>query len=543
MSLYAAVLLTVFRMVVIPVQFEDRKFVYSETQLKSTVQQAEDYFNAQPGVQAQYIFDLAPTVSLPKPAAYYGSNYSDRKDVLLHQAVREACARSDIDFSRYDNNSDGSVDNVFIITAGPSEADGAGEDWIWPQHSFLKDHGGTTEADGKTINSFCVCPELTGIGIFCHEFCHVLGLADLYDTDGDGSGGLGKGLWGTGIMDDGSKESTPPDFNAVDLEFLGLGQCGTLGKGSHTLSPPGRDGQYLKAWNKDADDFFLFECKEGLGLAVYHIDRSGLQAGWSDYYGRELTAAERWGLSQVNCRPDRQCAALLPANPDADGVPGLYFPQGSRNSFSSDTTPAFRYWDGSTSPIALTDIRVNPDGSVSFEVREPIVVRESSVFQNAAILSWAVDRHLGAVKGYEIEWSDEEDSFSSTASSDASGFTLTGLKPQTRYGYTVRVHYENGDSYSVHSDFVTKFYRDDSYPYIYLKGSGRKADGRFEAGAKIPLHVFNAPDAIETRWYFNGRNITAEADGYFTITQEGTLKAEMILQDGTTEILVKEIKL
>lgn len=550
MNFCAAILLAVFRMVVIPVQFEDREFVCTAGQLKETVRQAETYFNTQPGMDTGYSFDLAPIVTLPKKVSYYGANYSDRKDVLLHEAVRYACTGSSLDFSAYDNDQDGTVDNVFIITAGLSEADGAGEDWIWPQYGRLKDHGGVLDAKGKKIDSFCVCTELAsgqdisprpaGIGIFCHEFCHYLGLTDLYDTDGEGSGGTAEGLWSTGIMDNGCKGDEVPGFCAVDLEILGTGKSMPLTKGSHTLQPLSRSGKYFKAEGDDPDEFFLFECKEGLGLAIYHVDKSGKDAGWSDYYKKELTAAERWELSQVNCRPDRQCAQLLAAAP---GNGGLFFPHGKQDSFSSDTDPAFRFGDGSTSALALTGIRVNTDGSVSFDVKEPIELNSCSIFQDAAIIRWTADASIADIAGYGLEWTSQSGNFSTTAPSDALSCTIEGLSPQTEYKFTLRVNYSGGGSASVSSSFVTKVYRNDSHPYIYLKGSDRKADGRFEKGARIPLRVFNAPAASDVKWYFNGRRITAGADGYYTISEEGRLKAEVQCEDGSTEILIKDIRL
>ncbi len=538
MNFCAAVILAVFRMAVIPVQFEDRSLTRSEQELRTYVQQAEDYFNSQPGLNDSYHFELAPAVLLPKPAAYYGANYSDRKDVLLHEAVRYACSKSEIDFSLYDNDADGSVDNVFLISAGLSEADGAGENWIWPQHGQLKEHGGTIEAGGRTINSFCVCTEFSAVGVFCHEFCHCLGLPDLYDTDGESSGGLAEGLWGTGIMDNGCKNATPPGFCAVDLEILGTGQCTHLSKGSHTLPPLRVSGQYFKAGSTGGDEFFLFECKENQGLAIYHIDKSNHDAGWSDYYKKDLTAAQRWELSQINCRPDRQCAALLAANP-GEGI--LFFGQGDR--FGSDSSPAFKFQSDSSSTLALTDIRINQDGSVSFEVGEPLAIKSCTVFQDAAIIGWKTDASVSKIAAYEISWSGPSGSFSTTSLPEAVSVTLTGLSPQTSYRYTIRIKYSDGGSSSISSSFITKSFRSDSHPYIYLSGSDRKADGRFVKGAKIPLRVFNAPQASEVKWYFNGERISTEADGYYTITLEGTLKAEMLNADGSTDILIKEVKL
>ncbi len=558
MNICAAIILTVFRMVVIPVQFEDREFTCTQEELRSTVELSAEYFGRQFRGGRSFSFELAPVVTLPKTVAYYGANYSDRKDVLLHEAVREACSRSSgsIDFSLYDNDSDGYVDNVFLIAAGMSEADGAGENWIWPQQGYLKDYGRTESINGLQINSFCVCTELTsdagasprraGTGVFCHEFGHVLGLTDLYDTDGEGSGGDSGGMWGLSLMDYGCRLDdgfNPPEFNATDMDALGLGQCLELTKGSHTLEPIEKSGTYLKAATDKEGEYYLFECRSGYGLAIYHIDKSDSPAGWSDYYKTELSAADRWTLSQVNCRPDRKCVSLLRANPDTEEASGVFFPQPGHDSFGSDTNPAFRYWSGGSSSLALTDIRLDAGGNVSFNVIEPLRLSGTTVFQDTAILSWTADASLSGISGYEIEWSDNNGEYRSEADGSAHSFTLTGLQPQTSYSFTLRMRLDGGEAYSASSSFITKVYLQNSYPYIYLRGSDRNTDGTFNSGAKIALKVFNAPDAVQVKWYLNGGEIRVGDDGYYSVTASGTLKAEVLMEDGSTEILVKEIRL
>ncbi len=183
-------LLSVFRMIILPVEFQDRAFDATPAQLEASVKQAEQYFNRQFGGQTTFEFTLAPVTTLPEATAYYGANYSDRKDIHLPDAVRDACTQrqGDVNYSLYDNDSDGSVDNVFLLTAGPGEIDGAGESAIWPQQGWLSATGTPLTIRSKHIDRFAVCPE-GHLGVFCHEFGHVLGLADLYDTDGEDSGG------------------------------------------------------------------------------------------------------------------------------------------------------------------------------------------------------------------------------------------------------------------------------------------------------------------------------------------------------------------
>ena len=559
-------LLAVFRMVVIPAQFQDTHFSCTETELENTVLRAQDYFNDQFGGQCEFSFDLAPSVTLPKDLSYYGANYSDRKDALLYEAVRDACLQSseDIDFSVYDNDSDGEVDNVFILVAGMSEADGASSDCIWPQHGLLKDSGAELHLDGKTVNSFTVSCELAsdegsaprpaGIGIFCHELAHSFGLKDLYDTDGSGSGGNAPGLWNTSLMDTGCKNADgmcPPNLNAIDYELLGAGVCDTLEIGDYTLEPVNRNGHYLIFETGNEGEYFLFECREASGwdaplgqggLLVYHIDMSEDSAGYSDYYGRELSAAERWELDQINCRPDRQCAEIVAADPSATDVSGLFFPREGVTNFGSETVPAFRGNDGSSSGFALLDIRRNQDGSVSFSVARPVVLDISGIFQDAAIISWEIDDRLADNQGFEVEWTDGEKRETRMLDSSERSFTVEGLTPQTRYRATVRLVVPDEQKFSMSANFTTKVYRKGTYPYIYLRGSDRNTDGTFVPGSKIPLRIFNATGMAEVRWFFDGSPVEAESDGYFTVRRSGTLCAEIYYEDGTEERIIKEIR-
>ena len=562
-----AILLSVFRMVVIPAQFQDRQFSCTEAELEQTVLLAQDYFNDQSGGETEFIFDLAPAVTLSKPCSYYGSNYSDRRDALLYEAVREACSLvSDrIDFSLYDNDADGYVDNVFILAAGLSEADGAPSESIWPQQGKMSDFKASFSMDGKTVDSFAVSCELAsdsglnprpaGIGVFCHELAHVFGLHDLYDTDGTGSGGESKGLWRTSLMDEGCKNSDgncPPNLNALDLETLGTGTMEELATGDYRLEPIDRSRRYLKYETGIEGEYFLFECRapEGWdaplgtgGLLIYHIDKSSNPAGLSDYYGRELTASERWEYGQINCRPDRQCAEIVAADSGTDGISGLFFPNGTRDSFGSNTEPAFRSWGGKASELALIDICRNDDGSVSFSVVRPVSISGATVFQDAAIVSWEVDDRLSENQGFEIEWTDGSETGGVNVAGDARSYTIEGLNAQTPYKVTVRLRLSEHQKFSADTSFITKVYRKGTYPYIYLSGASRYSDGSFMAGTKIPLRIFNASGVARVDWFFDGARIQAGSDGFYTVARSGMLKAEIFYEDGSSELIVKQIRI
>ena len=56
--------------------------------------------------------------------------------------IYEACQLLDdeIDFSQYDRDNDGYIDNVFVFYAGRGEASGGGSDTVWP-HSWTVSAG------------------------------------------------------------------------------------------------------------------------------------------------------------------------------------------------------------------------------------------------------------------------------------------------------------------------------------------------------------------------------------------------------------------
>ena len=137
-------------------------------------------------------FDVVGPYKLNQPSLYYGKGENDNTYALVSDACK--AADKDVDFSRYDADGDGMVDLVYIIYAGyPASMSGNPND-IWPKSGPGDGSFGTY--DGKKVCRFGVHAELnfgrelnqkngfllSGIGLFCHEFSHTLGLPDLYPT-------------------------------------------------------------------------------------------------------------------------------------------------------------------------------------------------------------------------------------------------------------------------------------------------------------------------------------------------------------------------
>jgi M6 family metalloprotease-like protein len=149
----------------------------------------------------------------PSTADDYGTGPWPNNAPRLVQEAVDAAETAGVDFSEYDNDGDGNVEGLMIIHPGK----GAESTWpqppvrIWSHRWSISGGGGSARTyDGVTIDGYSIQPELNGsgghieIGVFCHEFGHTLGLPDLYDTDGTGSGGDSEGFGAWCLMSSGS---------------------------------------------------------------------------------------------------------------------------------------------------------------------------------------------------------------------------------------------------------------------------------------------------------------------------------------------------
>ena len=161
---------------------------YSENGMRWSVR---DYFVRNSMGQLKPTFDVAAPVTLTQGRSYYGNQ--DRGDLALKDAINVIRQRGDITFSKYDRDGDKYVDYVYMIYAGVGEADTQVEESIWPHASEtwidvgggyrVKRYACSSELNGVLAMRNSNSTVLAGIGVVVHEYSHVLGLPDFYDTN------------------------------------------------------------------------------------------------------------------------------------------------------------------------------------------------------------------------------------------------------------------------------------------------------------------------------------------------------------------------
>lgn len=335
---------------------------------------ALDYFTDNSNGKFKPEFVVCGPVTLPREMAYYGAPTANMYDARPGEMIADGCRildeTTDVDFSQFDNDGDGIVDNVFVFYAGYGQNSGASVNTIWPHAAnILTYYNIKLELDGVQIGNYACTNELqgnsgevrTGIGTFCHEFSHVLGLPDLYPTDN--SGGFTPGAFE--LMDTGpynNNGNTPPYMSAFDrMSLRWLNPRELTGPETVTLDDITSDQAYLIRTIAD-NEYYLLENRQQRGWDAY-IPGHGMLVWHIDY------DAEVWQKNQVNNSPSHQRVDLV----EADNMPtditrsGDPFP-GTNNvtAFTSETTPAMTSWTSVRIDMPLTDIR-EQDGIITFK--------------------------------------------------------------------------------------------------------------------------------------------------------------------------------
>lgn len=316
-------------------------------------------------------FDVYGPVKLPYDRKYYGGNDVYGSDQRAHEMAIHGCQLLDdeVDFSQYDRDGDGIIDNVFIFFAGKGEHDSGIKNAVWP-HSWDVAYGMPDEEfifDGVKLNHYaCTCEYPSGykrpdgIGTFVHEFSHVMGLPDLYNTSV-------KALYTPGewsVMDEGPYNNdrlTPPNYSSYEKCALGWLEFKPFTEGRMEIANLSTSNEAYALPTEKEDEFYFFENRQqtgndaflpGHGMLVWHVDYK----------------ASIWATNVVNNIANHQYVDLVEADNlrTSSSKAGDAFP-GTKEvtSFGFDTKPQLASWKKERLAYDLEDI-AEANGVISF---------------------------------------------------------------------------------------------------------------------------------------------------------------------------------
>lgn len=350
-----------------------------------------DYFSDQSRGKYVPTFDIIGPVTLSHDRAYYGAHSGTATDSRVSEMVSEAVSLAKAqgaDFKQYADAS-GRVPIVGVVFAGEGENSSLVDDAVWAKYQPY-----TINFGGGYIDSYLVTNEIThpykvdstgtatldfsvtdieGIGTFCHEFSHFLGLPDFYDTRSSGSS-FCMSFWS--LMDSGNylyDGYVPAGYTAYEKHFMGwmdidtlrtrkqlvrLGALGTAAENAlYILNDNDASGnEYYILENRQPSKWYIKQL--GKGMLVVHVD-----------YNRSA-----WTQNTVNVNSSLRRMSIVPADgstPTEDEASyadyrGDLFPGTTLNdALSDETSPSFAQHTGAVMGKYLSQI-TDTAGVVSF---------------------------------------------------------------------------------------------------------------------------------------------------------------------------------
>lgn len=336
---------------------------------------ARDYFISQSYGMFKPSFPVVAKVQVSKNYAYYGGNNAQKNDKNVIGMVREAVKQAvmqGIDFSEYYVN--GSVPLVSFIYAGLGEASGGDENTIWPHQLDLTDY--YQSMSGFKIKSYFVGNELSyyggldGIGTFCHEFGHGLGLPDFYCTNYSYENDAPFGNWS--IMESGSNINqgrAPIGYTAYERSYLGWLNIPEMPEEAAAITlgdPEIEDSNYAIMFKKPKSntEYYILENRQP-GTWFPSTFGSGLMVT-KFTYNRDLWAQNVLNNIQTSKRAFVQTADGMKLNYSAE-MSNLY-----GNGVTDINT--WQWFDTSVSEdIPIYKIMKHSDRSITFNLKERVL--------------------------------------------------------------------------------------------------------------------------------------------------------------------------
>ncbi len=336
----------------------------------------KDYFYEASYTQFNLSVDVFGPYTASNTMAYFGGNDAGGSDLRPRELAAEAVNLADgagVNFANYDNDNNGTVDGVYVIYAGYGEESGASANCIWAHAWNLAT---TLTKDAKTISKYSCSSEfqgttgttMTNIGVICHEFGHVLGAPDFYDTD-YATGGSYDGTGDWDLQAGGSWNNngiTPPHPNPYTKCYIYNWAVPTLLTTGATVTlnnSTQNSGSFYRFNTTTANEYYLLENKQkigfnayvpGKGLLIYHVDQT-----YTTTNSSKVNATSHQGMYIVPATSTTANGIDVAASSKVNTTGCPYPGTGNKTTFTDATTPNSKSWAGANTAKPITSITEN----------------------------------------------------------------------------------------------------------------------------------------------------------------------------------------
>ena len=381
---------------------------YGGQRLNRCTGSVRDYFFDQSAGQFEPEFDIAGPVNVPFSCRECGNDYG-----TIFKAALDSIDEY-IDFTRYDSDQNGEVDMVFFLVAGYAASySGNSSDYLWPHMSYL--YGFDPETyhyfpliyDDMYMGRYASSTEIygweqygstmpNGIGTICHEFSHVLGLPDLYDTDYAEGGGQSNDPGEWDVMAGGSYGNygrTPVGYSLWERAELGWTEPEVLELGHYEMQAIHKSNAGYIMRSPVEEEMFYVENRQREKWDT-SLPSHGMLVARVDYSNPRV-----WYMNDVNTDPAHNYYELVRAGGTAESTtfPG----EAGKTELNATSNPQLVTWGGMLCEYGFENI-AETNGIISFDVSEGPEM--GFVVEDFETMAATTDKMLKGVPGRFATW-------------------------------------------------------------------------------------------------------------------------------------------
>ena len=392
-----------FRGLVVLVEYNDCSFTYNDyADIMEEMINADDYTGNSrtniydygitcTGSVRDYYRDnsngqFVPTFDVVGPVKVNRSQYYAQGTQNGIQLMVDACTAADslVNFKDYDIDGDGRVDMIYFIFAGlASYVQGNDGRLLWPHQSDIG-YARNVRKDGVYLGRYACSTELfgskdwavlEGIGTMCHEFSHVLGLPDFYDTGNlyDGEC-VNPDTWS--VMANGADHNygrTPCGFSLFERYALGFATPQVISEADTlTLEALHACNTGYRLNTPVKKEFFFIENRQkvkwdsalpGHGMLIFRVDSTN-NAAWT-YNNAVNDNPSHPYYELLRAGGVKSNAYYVSIGSSSDPFPGT---RGVR-TINNETSPSLKTWSGKYNNLGFRNIKES-SGVITFEAYE-----------------------------------------------------------------------------------------------------------------------------------------------------------------------------